>query len=486
MAPSTSDYCLGANTLRQYTNTLLERIVHAIKAQKFYASGKIREYFSQMPSSEISSQMNQAWEIATIQRLIEAIHTNNFDDLQPHFPSLQRELETSNQGVYAGIIFAEDGEYTIYVGSSWGTFGLRKRVFSNHLNPTYRAREPNKELYVAMKECKAATFVKLAEYSTHHPPAQVILAEASKGLNRSNPLGESTTESIGIDSVLYARQRGLSKCQQTSSYHVIRHYDAKGHDERYMFSLFALLFRIPVALARTWNLEEDPNVDVSWRVSDTLSPQRYAALATKDDDGGRVTIELSKTINGSKASSWLTTQGPEAIKVANTVHDFLVGKIVGNPDYIWETTRKYMFKCHTLVPKDGLPNAKVYPRKQKTEGERSDFIWFDGKRREESAPEGIVAKRQKNRETRRAWAWKSVSPPEQCPVEEDKTEEGKTGEDKTEEDSTEEELVEEDTTAEDKYAWSVWCQSMEKKYLDPWHKELCKKGVIVYPSRNAF
>lgn len=163
--------------------------------------------------------------------------------------------------------------------------------------------------------------------------------------------------------MLHPRQRGLSKCKQTSSYHVIRHYDAKEHDERYMFSLFALLFRIPVALARTWNLKEDPNVDVPWGVSDTLSPQRYATLATKDDDGGRVTIELSKTINVSKASYWLTTLGPEAIKVANTVHNFLVGKVVGNSDYIWETTKKYMFKCHMLAQKDELPTAKVYPRK---------------------------------------------------------------------------------------------------------------------------
>ena len=141
-----------------------------------------------------------------------------------------------------------------------------------------------------MKECKAATFVKLAEYRTIHPPAQVLLAEAvctilfgslnlasfrslrgtelpgiswSKGLNRSNPLGESTTESIGIDAVLRARQRGLLKCQQKSNYSVSYYHDAKAYEERYTFDLFAFSFRISTPLARAWNLKDDRNIDVA-------------------------------------------------------------------------------------------------------------------------------------------------------------------------------------------------------------------------------
>ena len=174
---------------------------------------------------------------------------------------------------------------------------------------------------------------------------------------------------------------------------------------------------------------------------------------------------------------------------------FLLAKLSVTPTTYGKHQENTCFNVTRLYRKANS-KTKVYPRKEKTEGERSDFIWFDGKRREESAPEGIVAKRQKNRETRRAWAWKSVSPPEQCPVEEDKTEEGKpeegkteegkTEEDKTEENIIEKEIVEEDTTAEDKHAWGVWCRGMEKKYLDPWHQELSKQGVIVYPSRNAF
>lgn len=66
----------------------------------------------------------------------------------------------------------------MYIGRSWGVFGLRHRIFDGHLSIKYRASTPNKALYKAMENCKAAHLVRLAEYSSFNKSSQILLTEA--------------------------------------------------------------------------------------------------------------------------------------------------------------------------------------------------------------------------------------------------------------------------------------------------------------------
>ena len=91
---------------------------------------------------------------------------------------MHEDIKTSDQGIYAAVV-RKGNHASTYVGSSYGNLGIENRVLNGHMNPTYRDTQPEKALYVAMKEPGATTsFVCLLRYRKKTSTGQVLLAEA--------------------------------------------------------------------------------------------------------------------------------------------------------------------------------------------------------------------------------------------------------------------------------------------------------------------
>ena len=117
---------------------------------------------------------------ADLESVITVLESRSLPLIWISFATLQKELETTHQGVYGAVVIQEDEDVEFYTGSSYGKLGLQNRVFKNHLDPAYRAREPYKALYMAMARPGAKTyFIALAVFKQRVPAELVLLAEAT-------------------------------------------------------------------------------------------------------------------------------------------------------------------------------------------------------------------------------------------------------------------------------------------------------------------
>ena len=79
---------------------------------------------------------------------------------------------------------------------------------------------------------------------------------------------------------------------------------------------------------------------------------------------------------------------------------FSLAKLPVTPTTYGKHQENTCFNVIRVYRKMSFPRPRFTHENRRPRVSVSDFIRFDGKRREESAPEGIVAKRQKSRETR--------------------------------------------------------------------------------------
>ena len=244
----------------------------------------------------------------------------------------------------------------------------------NHLHQTHRDKEPEKALYVAMKEEGSKTFfICLSRYKEIVPVGQVLLTESvccsifgslrlpqyqelrfhelptvnwAHGLNRSDPLqswrpGHKT---IGRDLCLYRRLRTLDNCLNSGPMRVT--FIPRQRDSitgSFQFNLFEESFRIPTHIAKLWKLQHGSIINVQWQIASKFHPHAFTPRATIADDGRRVGIRIFSTIQHATREHWIIRDSVEATKVANTLYDFLTYKIVGK-DYEWNESRKYIFQ----------------------------------------------------------------------------------------------------------------------------------------------
>lgn len=344
------------------------------------------------------------------------------------FASLQKRILTSDQGVYAGFVLRTSGETYIYVGSSYGKGGLQQRVVNNHLRQSYRSREPDKPLYMAMDEFEARTFfVPLLRYKQGVPTGQVLLAESvccamfgsfrspqyqqlrpdelplvcwERGLNRSDPLQSwrCGVDTIGNDACTFRRLRTLDNCLKSGpvriGFHPRRRHPVNGS---YQFYLFDVSFTIPKHVAKLWELQDGSIVNVEWQIAKDFHPHAFAPWATESDDGRRVGIRVFTTVRQTTCDHWIVRDTLEAIRIANTLHDLLTGEIIGK-DYEWQNSRKYIFQNpkHYLMQEKHL---KIYSESVQRNVRtglpyyNSEFIWDDRTRVPETRPAEMISQR---------------------------------------------------------------------------------------------
>jgi hypothetical protein len=163
---------------------------------------------------------------------------------------------------------------------------------------------------------------------------------------KSDPLQiwRSGDETIGNDSSSYRRLRTLENCLKSGPVHVRCYPRTRSiKNGSYQFWLFSEGFRIPKGVAECWGLQNGSVVNVQWQISDGTHSHAFAPMAEQTDDGRRVGIRVLKTIRQIPYEHWIVRNSPEAVPLANTLHDFLTGQIVGK-DYKWNDSRRYIFQ----------------------------------------------------------------------------------------------------------------------------------------------
>lgn len=215
-----------------------------------------------------------------------------------------------------------------------------------------------------------------------------------RGLNRSDPLQtwRPGFESIGQDICTYRRLGTLDNCLKSGPTRIAQSL-CRG---TYHFTLFHETFRIPVHIAELWKLERGSVINVQWQITSDFHPHAFALLATKADDGRRVGIRLFTTIQNTSYEYWLTRPSVEAIKLANTLHDFLTGQIVGK-DYHWDESRKYIFQDPKHSVRDGDDGIRaetvIKAVRIGLPYQNLDFIWNDPTRAPETLPTKLMLQR---------------------------------------------------------------------------------------------
>ena len=87
-------------------------------------------------------------------------------------------------------------------------------------------------------------------------------------------------------------------------------------------SLFAKTWQL------VWKLARQDEIYVQWQCCPDRNPQAFAPMAQEDDDGKRVGIRAFKIVDGVEREHWIVRDTPDAVLLANTLHDFLNGQIV--------------------------------------------------------------------------------------------------------------------------------------------------------------
>lgn len=341
--------------------------------------------------------------------------------------TLQKDVLISKQGVYAAIVYRAHRETCLYIGSSYGKDGIKNRVIRNHLRQSYRNKDPTKPLYVMMDEPGANTFfIRLSSYTEDVPTAQVLLTESvccsifgtfsseiyqqirlkglpkagwDHGLNRSDPLQtwRSGVDTIGNDASSYRRLRTLDNCLKSGPMRVGFHPRRKSiTNGSYQFTLFDENFTIPKTIAGHWGLRSGSVVNVQWDVSADFHRHPFAPMAKETDAGRRIGIRVFQTTQQVSREHWLVRNTKEAIAIANTLHDFLTGQIVGK-SYEWDSSRKYIFqesKHYANRKDDNAGSADVEVERRVRVGLpycNRGFVWDDRTRKPETRPAELKA-----------------------------------------------------------------------------------------------
>lgn len=164
----------------------------------------------------------------------------------------------------------------------------------------------------------------------------------------------------------------------------------------YQFTLFDENFTIPKAISEHWGLRSGSVVNVQWDVSVDFHQHPFALMAKETDDGRRIGIRVFQPTQQGSHEHWIVRNTKEAVAIANTLHDFLTGQIVGKP-YKWDVSRKYIFqdsKHYANRQDENAGSADIEIERRVRAGlpyYNRSFVWDDGTRMPETRPRELKA-----------------------------------------------------------------------------------------------
>lgn len=294
-------------------------------------------------------------------------------------------LESADQGVYANILRAPGFRHQVYVGSAWGYMGMKRRI-REHRSPVHRARHfwTTYHYRAWAQEGVVPQFICLVRFQEPKPWQMVVIAEAAMMLlfgslayapyrpeslhfipvapdcavNRSDALG--TSKAMGNPSIVapyYAyqsRRDVLANAQAGGLVHVVRS-DDRGFTGYHWF-IHQGKFRLPSAVARRWDMDNDPQMHVMYH--QVGEHPCYAMDARPDDAGKRLGILAVKFLNGRRYEWWVQMKGDRARRLANSLVAWLNNEILDPETYPWRDDQLAFFGSKDVtVPSNRISNG---------------------------------------------------------------------------------------------------------------------------------
>lgn len=318
-------------------------------------------------------------------------------------------IESENQGVYAVVMFYPSGTYRIYIGCAYGTRGLRNQLEKEHQNHEHRVSEKYKSKYLyKLLEDKEITpyYVCLAKFDELVDAPVLVITEAiiasimgsyslkaykeirhpllppvdwNCGVNQSDPLVTEDSKEFNHDSTLLKRKRTLENALAGGSVHVSVLTDSR--KTKYFFKVYELEFTIPPKYGRDGDLAASPTVEVRYDINDGPHPHKFSRKCTDQHEGCRLGIEVSKIVNGIKRTAWLERTVETGIRQANSLFDWLQGRIEDPDTYDWPADRVPFFGSLSLI----RPNGKITKKVEENQKRVAENL--GKKRKREESPE---------------------------------------------------------------------------------------------------
>ena len=139
-------------------------------------------------------------------------------------------------------------------------------------------------------------------------------------------------------------------------------------------------------MAVSWKLGSQAEINVQRQCCLDRHPHVFAPMAQENDDGKRVGIRAFTIIDEVEHEHWMVRSTSEAVLLANTLHDFLNGQIVGK-DYKWTESRRYIFQEVKREDHEDTEGERIGARARVgIPYHNEDFIWDDGQRQPETKP----------------------------------------------------------------------------------------------------
>lgn len=266
----------------------------------------------------------------------------------------------------------------LYVGSAWGERGIGRRV-RDHLSPSHRETEPNKQLYVAWKEPGTTVHIlHLVDWTETVSQHLVSIAESiamvvfgtyksvryelfragiesgfvlqdPDALNKADPLASERAWSNGSDE---KQARTLKSVQEGGSVKV-NTKTSKSGIQRFWFSLVDLEFTIPPDYGKRMALKKTGMATVCFDITTKKNPNAYVTNAPENSAGARLGIRIIAIGPNDEERIWLKRGGSSltGLHIANALVDFAEGLIPDPDSHDWPADR------HAFVGANSVHNV---------------------------------------------------------------------------------------------------------------------------------
>jgi hypothetical protein len=144
-----------------------------------------------------------------------------------------------------------------------------------------------------------------------------------KDMSRFNKSGKNLVEYIHY----LISSKGAMKVQQRALANARRGGEVTLYPDEYSSTSTRLRFgilnlpriNIPVPITKSWGMKGPCKANIHYEIAEIAHPNRFARAAKASDDG----IRLGNRMEHDGRHVWLTRRGITAVKMANTIHDWL-------------------------------------------------------------------------------------------------------------------------------------------------------------------
>ncbi|KAI9698406.1 MAG: hypothetical protein M1836_003986 [Candelina mexicana] len=310
-------------TFNESMKETLANLMRSVRAGKHNAAEHILRYIE--THSEASLYKGLLQSVCYHTSVLFSGLENGFEDL--NLAALGSTVSTKMQGVYAIVLRWKSGSWRIYIGSAFGVKGIAGRVNRRHKNLAHRQSKSGSYLYYLIDHPDVeAYYMTLATFEDLVDNPMVVVTEAvltclfgsydtetyrncrpkgiptvlwKRGVNRSDPLSTDDHVALAREVNKGKWDRALALALEGGERKVWR------NESNCSFGIVGMHVTIPKPLANDWNLVHGDTIRVHYGISEGRHEHPFVPDCSETDDGRRLGIRISKTVQGVEKSEWL-------------------------------------------------------------------------------------------------------------------------------------------------------------------------------------